>query len=264
MDAYKHNNYRYLIDEWVSESAPSGSRTRLAKAAQCSPSWVTRVLNGSVHLTPDQALGIASAMNLNDTETDYFLTLVDLDRASTLQLKKRLQKKIDELKREGRKLASSIKTDSLVSEEKSVRYYSTWLYPAIHVACMVKALRADEIAKQFHLAESAINESLHELNKLGLLVKEGMHWKATSTNVHLRADHPAAKVAHVAWRNRTIQHLFEGHQDGLHYSAVHCLSRSDLEKLHAQLKKAILDCRNTIEKSPSEALAVFCVDWYQL
>lgn len=264
MDTFKYNSYRELIEAWMCEDGENGSRVRLAKAAQCSPSWMTRVLNGSVHLTPDQALGISQVMSLNDIEIDYFLRLVDLERASTFQLKRRLQKRIDDLRREGRQLASSIKMESLVPDKNSIKYYSTWLFSAVHVACMVGIQTTGDIARQFSIAESLVNEILLDLKEWELVEKDGKKWKATSKNFHLRADHPVSRVAHMVWRNRTIQHLFEGYQDGLHYSAIHCLSMNDMEKIRSELKNNILNCRNIIERSPSEKLAVLCVDWYQL
>jgi hypothetical protein len=81
---------------------------------------------------------------------------------------------------------------------------------------------------------------------------------------HLSADHLMGTVGHAIWRNRTIQYMQEGFQDGLHYSAVHCLSTSDVEVIRQKLKEAVLDCRGVIDASSSETLAVLCLDWYAI
>lgn len=264
MDTPKQIPYRDFIKNWLEESGERGSRVRLANAAGCSPSWMSRALNGDVHLTPDQALAIATEMDLSETETELFINLVDLERASTPALRKRIQKKIDSLKRDSRKLNASIRSESNVSDEHASRYYSTWVYPAIHVACMVKSQTSAEIAKMLRLGDRVVSPALRELQAMTLLESESGRWRATSRSLHLSADHPVANVANRAWRERTIQHLLEGSSDGLHYAGVHCLSQVDVEKIYATLKKTILEARAKIDRSPPETLAVFCLDWFEL
>ncbi len=61
----------------------------------CSNSRITRTLTGKVQHAPDQVMGIATCLYLNETETDYFLFLVDLERAASLALKKRIEQKLE-------------------------------------------------------------------------------------------------------------------------------------------------------------------------
>ncbi len=264
MNVYKHNNYRGLITNWEQSEIARGARSRLARAAQCSPSWMTRVLAGSVQLTPDQAMGIAAHLHLTESETDYFLLLVDLERAGSPALRKRIEKKLEMITKESRKIAAYVKTDSSVSDEASVRYYSSWVYAAIHVACMIKPQAPEEISHLLLLQIGLVAKILKELREMGLLEQEGSRWKANSKNIHLPADHPIAKFTHSIWRSRTVQFLQECTEDGLHYSAVHCLSKADLETVHKTLRDTILNCRKIIQDSPSEVLGVFCLDWYKL
>ena len=99
---------------------------------------------------------------------------------------------------------------------------------------------------------------------MGLVVNNKNLWFASNQSVHLPSDHPSAKFAHIVLRNKTSQYLQEVQSEGLHYSAVHCLSAEDVETIHKLLKASILSARQKIKTSPSEALAVFCVDWYRL
>jgi len=264
MNIYGCNDYRALLVGWEQSENSRGARSRLAKAAQASPSWMTQVLTGDVQLTPDQAMGISTFLHLNESETDYFLLLVDLERAATMSLKTRIQKKLDTLKKESRKLAASVKTDSSISDENTAHYYSSWVYAAVHVSCMNKGRTVDEISHELFIAKSVIATILNELRDMGLLGLNGVRWRANSMNVHLPTDHPMIKLAHAGWRNRTIQFLNGGEELGLHYSAVHCLSKADIETIREILRKTILNCRRVIDQSPSEVLGVFCLDWYKL
>lgn len=264
MDVFNHNEYRALIKEWENLQTHAGARSRLAKAAGCSPSWMTRVMSSSVQLTPDQAVAIASFFHLNESETDYFLLLVDFERAATLNLKNRIRKKMEALKRESRKIAASVKAGESVKEESAIRYYSSWIYSALHVACMIKSQTSEQLAVLLRLPLDATVARLMELEKMGLLKRANGKWICDVSSVHLSSDHPASLAGHVSWRSRTIQQLSENYERGLHYSAAHCLSKADVEKIRDILKKAILKCRDVIEPSPSETLGVLCLDWYEM
>ncbi|MBN8542353.1 MAG: DUF4423 domain-containing protein [Deltaproteobacteria bacterium] len=264
MNLFSIVDYRSLVETCAKGQGDRGTRTRLARAAACSPSWLTRVLAGTVHLTPDQALGIAVHLHLSEAETDYFLLLVDQERAATPAMKKRLQVRIDRLRRDGKKLAPSVKVDSKVSEEGAIKYYSSWVNAAVHVACMIKAQSPKDLSEILNLPVKQITKTLRELGQLGLLTASGDTWSANSKNVHLPATHPIARLTHTLWRNRTNQFLQESHDDGLHYSAIHCLSKSDVDKIQETLTDCILKTRQKINESPSETLVVFCLDWYRL
>lgn len=264
VEIFNYNDYRAFMNSYSLKTAERGWRSRLAQAAGASPSWMTRALSGTVQITPDQAMGIAGFLQLNETETDYFLLLVDLDRAATQLLKKRIQKKLEALKKESRKITASIKYETTVFEKHATKYYSSWIYSAVHVFCMVKPQSTDEITQNLLLSNQVVKKTLHELREMGLVEIVDLLWQATSHSIHLSADHPSAKSAHTIWRNKTIQFLHEGHDDGLHYSAIHCLSKEDIEKIYLTLKNTIVNCRKTIADSPSEKLAIFCLDWYSL
>lgn len=264
MDTFDFEEYRDFINQRLEAESKSGARSRLAEAAHCSASWITRVLSGNVHLTPDQALGIGHYFHLNDKEMDYFLLLVEYERAASAALKNRIRAKLEELRKESRSFASTVKVDSAVSESDRMIYYSSWIYAAFHVACMVKPMTANEITELFDVRIESVVKSLSALQKMSLLVNKNGRWQATSKFVHLSADHAMASVSHMAWRTFTTHRLQQNPDEGLHYSAIHCLSKKDLEKIRKKLKDMVLECRRTIEDSSSEALAVFCLDWYSI
>ncbi|MBL7670683.1 MAG: DUF4423 domain-containing protein [Bdellovibrionaceae bacterium] len=266
MEIYLANTYREVIEIWSKQSGRViGIRSQLASAAACSPSWITRVLSGSVHLTPDQAFGISQFMLLNDNETEYFLLLVDKERASSQAFKKRIDQKLQTLRRTGRQLSSSLKTDTTLTEQgEAVIYYSSWIYPAIHTACMIEGMTFQRLSQILKVQEIVLKNSVSELKKMGILKTHKEFLVATSKSVHLPAEHIMAKTAHLNWRAKTINYFQEGQSDGLHYSAIHCLSQKDFEIIQSQIKEAIMNCRKQIQESKEESLAIFCVDWYLL
>lgn len=264
MQIFRHKTYHAILHQWIVHGKSKGPRLQLARAAGCSPSWLTRVLAEEVQLTPDQAAGIADYLHLTDDESDYFLLLVDLERAATPLLKRRIQRKLTELSRESRKLRSALKGESAVSQENAIKYYSSWIYAGVHVACMIKAQSPIEVAKLLNLSESKVGRVLKELRNMGLVTSESEGFLAVSKGVHLPAGSTYGNSGHAIWRQKVIQYFQEGGGEGLHYSGVHCLSRADIDRIQDLLKTAVLNCREVIKDSPSETLAVMCVDWFEL
>jgi uncharacterized protein (TIGR02147 family) len=264
MQIFRHKTYHAILQEWIAHEKSKGPRLQLARAAGCNPSWLTRVLADEVQLTPDQAAGIADYLHLTDDETDYFLLLVDLERAATPLLKRWIQRKLTELSRESRKLRSALKGESAVSQENAIKYYSSWIYAGVHVACMIKVQSPSEVAKLLNLSESRVGRVIKELRDMGLVTSESEGFIAVSKGVHLPAGSDHGNSGHAIWRQKVIQYFQEGGGEGLHYSGVHCLSRADIDRIQELLKSAVLNCREVITDSPSETLAVMCVDWFEL
>ena len=169
MDIYKVKNYRELIETLLQENVKT-TRAQLAEAAQCSSSWITRVLTSEVQLTPDQALGIANYFHLSSSEVDYFLLLVDWERSDSHEMKKRIELKLTQLKKESRDLKSSLQAEDLISEKNSIKYYSSWNFVAAHVACMIKPQTSEEIAELLSLSKTTAAKTLKELFTMGLVV----------------------------------------------------------------------------------------------
>jgi uncharacterized protein (TIGR02147 family) len=264
MDFFEHNDYRILVEALIQHSKQKVMRGDLAKAAGCSSSWITRVFAGSVQLTPDQLLGISIFFHLNDLETDFLLGLLEIERAATNALKKRIKAKLDRIKKEAKELRIPVNSAVTLSDADCFKYYSSWWYAAIHVASMIQSFSVSELAERFHLNIETTLNVLRDLEQMGLVQAQSGRWQASVQNFHLSAASHVAKIGHVNWRHRSIEHLQKPYSEGLHYSGPHTLSQADFAHVTEKLKAMLIECRQVIEASPSESVAILCLDWYQL
>lgn len=264
LQIYNFDSYRKFLVCAAQSEIDRGSKGRLAKAAACNPSWMTKVLGEEAHLTPDQAFGVCAYLGFSESETDYFMGLVELERAATPALHKRIQRKLNELKIKTRNLGTSIKSDAELTLEQRTLYYSSWVYPALHVASLIPNLSIEDISSRLGLSSIITNQTLLNLKEMGLVSKQPGRWCSTSKNIHLDSTDPLASGAHRNWRSQTIHHLQiqNTNAQGLHYSAIHALSKNDIETIRTLLKDAILDCRKIIDRSSTETLGILCMDWY--
>ena len=97
MNLFHYSQYQKYLSDHVTEVSKqkTGYKARLAKAAKVHPSFMSRVLSGSVQLTPDQALLLCKFFGFSDEETEYFSLLVSNERASEPEYKEFLKKKIE-------------------------------------------------------------------------------------------------------------------------------------------------------------------------
>jgi hypothetical protein len=95
---FEFKSYKpYLKYETEYGSARRGQKSLLAKALHCQSAYLSQVLNGRAELSFEQAYRVCEFFKLGQDEQDYFLLLVQKDRAGIQDLKNYYQKKIDQL-----------------------------------------------------------------------------------------------------------------------------------------------------------------------
>ena len=96
---FNFQDYRTCLRQFL-DRGPRGTKLALARALRCQPGFVTQILKGEKQLSLEQALGFTSFAGLEGAEKEYFLLLVQKDRAGTRELRDFFQVKLGELRRE--------------------------------------------------------------------------------------------------------------------------------------------------------------------
>jgi transcriptional regulator with XRE-family HTH domain len=95
---FEYREYKTLIRAFIrANHAVYGYQSKMAKAAGCQRSFLSQVLNGTVHLTPEHAVRIAGFWQLDAAGTDFFVTLVMLGRAGNEELRSYLSGRLDQI-----------------------------------------------------------------------------------------------------------------------------------------------------------------------
>ena len=71
-----------------------GQLAKIARAISLNPSTLTLVLQNQKDFTPEQANDFCEHLQMTELETDYFMNLVSLSRAGKPNLRARIQKQI--------------------------------------------------------------------------------------------------------------------------------------------------------------------------
>jgi uncharacterized protein (TIGR02147 family) len=255
---YLLNTYTSVIKLKMGENIEQwGLVSKMAKAADCQRSHLSRVLKGSSHLTLEQAAGLASFFVMSETESEYFLALVELERAGTPALKARFQKRIQRIRQEQENISTRLQISSLGVDTQELTYYSAWQWIAVHIIVSIPAFQTiPAISKRLSLPEDQVTQCLETLAEFGLVKKQASKWVFASQSVHLPKSSPLISIHHGNWRSRSVLASQNPKTDGVHYTVVQSLSLEDYKRV----KQLILETIETFSKvaGPSKEEELIC------
>jgi uncharacterized protein (TIGR02147 family) len=264
MTIFGFDNYLEYLQSFLKDNHDKrGIHARLAKAGGMHPSYLSRILSGVIHLTPDQAAGLCEYWGLDRDDTIYFLLLVDHARAGTPRLKKILAEELKTLRDKHQDLGQQLMADKVDTQKENI-YYSAWFYSAVHVLLTIPIYRTEAaLADRLGLAIQETKQILETLAELGLVKKENSTWSPTKANIHLANQSWMASIHHSSWRVRSAQRIQFRDPHELHYTGVHSLSRKDFKVIKELLMKSLVDVDRIIRPSKEEELYCLTLDWFK-
>lgn len=242
-----------------------GVRRQLAEAIGCQVAYVSHVLAADRHFSLEQAEAAARFFALREDETEFYLLLVERQKAGTVDLRKHLTKRIDSRRAEYQEITKRIRIANEISEADQARYYSSWQYQGIHSLLTIPGFdSAGAIASRLHMSIERVNEVLTFLLEKGLIEEKGGSYRPTATQIHLPRTSPLISKLHANWRVQTLSALENMRADDYHYSGLVTLSHDDAGRVREILMKALESSVEVIRPSTEEKLCVLAMDFYEL
>ena len=265
MNVFSYKNYLEILQESLkSNQETRGFHGQLAKAADMHPSYLSRILHGSIHLTPDQAAGLCEFWKLNHDESQYFLTLVNWERAGSPLLKKRLAAELKNIKAQHEDLGAQLPAEKIDNLKENL-YYSAWYFSAVHVLLTIPEFQTEvAIAGKLNLPMLQVRKILESLEQWQLVQKVKNKWEPTKNNVHLANHSWMSGFHHTNWRTKMCDKIQFQNPEDLHYTGVHSLSRNDFKKIKDLLTDALVNVDKTVRPSKEEELCCLVIDWAQI
>ena len=264
---YEYKSYKQLVLDWIDKTPNHGrgQRKLIAEAIGCQNPFITHVLSGDYHFSPEQAESCARYMGLNDADTEFFILLVLKERSGTKALENLFGKQISLRCEQHSVLKKRLNIKETMTLEDQMIYYSSWHYAAIHIALMIPELQnVNNLARYFNIPLSRILSILQFLNDCNLIEKKGSSYKITKSVLHLENDSPILTQHHTHWRLRAIEAIQTPKQDNLHYSGVMSLSKDDYEWVRERLASMLEEVVERLIPSKDEKLATLAFDFFQV
>lgn len=264
---FEFTSYKEYLLHWISRRPNSGrgERSRIAETLRCQLAYISQVLSGPAHFSFEQAEALNALLDHTDDEADFFLLLVQLERAGTPALQKRVKKKIQEILNQRLILKNRLQFEKTLSREDQMTYYSAWYYAAIHIALAIPGLQTrDALARAFGLSISKVSQVLDFLLTRGLSKEEKGRYQIGDVRLHLESDSPMISKHHTNWRMQAIQSLEKETSSELHYSSVITVAEEDIPKIRESLVRAVEKVREIVKPSQDETLFCYTIDLFRL
>lgn len=262
---FEFKDYKdYIRVRIQSSDRPRGMIASFAQAAGCHRTYFSQVLNSHVHLTPDQACGLANHWSFPRLEADYFCLLVDYQRAATPRLRAKINDQLHALGRRRDNLGHRFKKGAIGPGEIEMLYYSTWYVSAIHVLTSIPEFQyVQKISERLGLPLRQVTSALEKLEAHGFVRRNDERWIITTRDLHLPSHAPFNAINHANWRQRAAHAVQALEPSGVHYTSVASMSRRDFEKLKTLVLAFIDESRRMVAASEEEELICLTCDLFQ-
>lgn len=268
MTLFEFSDYRKFLESFVKTQPRGGHgyKLKIAEALGVHPTLVTQVLKGQKSFTLEQAYSLAQFIRLNDLEKDYFLTLIEWDKAGTTSLKKFIESKLLKLRQESEKIKNRVPVYATMTEADQALFYSQWYYSALRLSCgLGEQATAKSIAKDFNLPIELVEKVLQFLISRSLVIeKEDKTLDRGPQNTFLPSDSPLISRHHMNWRMKAMEKHPRLGVDELAFSAPLTLAESDIPKVKKMCLDFIQEVSKQVAQSPSEKLACINIDWFRV
>lgn len=241
-----------------------GEFHRLALHLKMHTTRISHIFRGSEDLTLEQASSLAGYFGFSALETEYFITLVGLERAGNEDLRKILQRQKNKLRDQSRQLAHRLPSDRVFSENEKAIFYSQWFYSGIRLLTSIEGQGTlDRISERFDLPRSRVKKALEFLTSTGLCVEDNGLYKMGPVKTHLEADHPMVTRLHGNWRLMGMQKHPRLSSHELAFTAPMSLCESDAPKIREILMQAIEQIiRIPANTNQPDKLSCLNIDWF--
>jgi uncharacterized protein (TIGR02147 family) len=267
MSVFEFENYRAFIRSRV-DSMPRKGHGQFRKMADflgIQTSMLSQIMAGHREMNPETAASLCEFFGLGDLESDYFLCLVQIERAGNARLKAQLRRQLKSLHTKSAEVAKRIPKDRELDDTAKATFYSQWYYSGIRLLSSIDEMSSiDAIAKYARLPRSLVVRAVEFLLANGLCVSKNGRLSYGPQSTHIGADSPIATRHHLNWRMKAMEN-FEGLKASeIVFTSPVVVSAADAEIIRRKLLDAIEDCVKVVDQSPSERLMCLNLDWVEI
>ena len=241
-----------------------GLKLKIAKFLGIHPGYLSKVLNGSSDFSLEQAISIGEFFGLTPAESRFFLLLVSQNRAGTETLRNHFHAEIVLILKQRDELASRVTRSRQLTETDQSRYYSSWIFAAVHVSASVgKYHEPEALAQALGISLTTVQETLEFLVQVGVLTPKNAWYEQGEKSLFLGKDSKFITQHHMNWRLKAIQSLDHINPADFHYSGIITCSAKHIGQIRQALINVVEDIRSQVNASGDEEMLVYNIDLFK-
>ncbi len=266
MNVFEFKDYKKFINSWISEQ-PRGGRGQIKKMAthlHVSTTLMSQVLKADKHFSLETASELTDYLGLNEKEVEYFILLVEYQRAGAFKLKKILEKKVVREQQAGTKLQNRLKNDRELNHEEKMQFYSSWLYSGVRLLSALPEMNTSKIiSERLNVPLNLVNKIVQFLLEKNLCALENNKLTYGSYRTHVGSDSPFVVKHHQNWRIKGFHSMELRRDEDLFFTQPMALSREASEKIRLMLPGMIEQLHAISGPSESEVVRCLNIDWFE-
>lgn len=259
------DDFRPIIQSWA-KARGRGEFRRISLSLGMHTTLVSQIVNGRKNLTEEQASRLCSYMGLTTLESDYFLKLVQIDRAGTEELRSIYRRQLMQLRMQANEAKNWVPATEELSDSDRAIYYSSWQYSLVRLITSIDHFQTVEsISLYLKLSPSRVREILDFLVSRGLCKEcPSGRYARTGKNTHIEANSPLSIRHHQNWRAKSLDFHEKMSPTDLAFTAPISISKKDFSRVRSILLNTISEIAKIVEASPSEETAYLGIDWFKI
>jgi plasmid maintenance system antidote protein VapI len=225
---------------------------------------MSAILAGRKPLTLEHAINLSDHLGFIELEKEYFVTMVERDRAGHHWLRRRSEAALAEIKKRHEQLGQRLKKDRVLELELKTIYYSDWIYGGVRNLTSINGTQTvEDLAAHLQLPVDYISRVVGFLVEKGLCVIESGRLSVGPSTIYLPKQDPMVTRQHQNWRHRAADKMPLKRDGDLFFTSPVTLSIEDREVVRRELMDAIEKIMRRIAPSPPEVGCCLNVDWFQ-
>ncbi len=265
MKVFEFRDYKQFLNAWI-QNHPKGGRGQLTKLAvhlRVSTTLISQVLKSDKHFSLETAAEITEYIGLNDNESEYFLLLIEHQKAGGFKLKKILEKKLEREQQQGSQLQNRLQKDRQLTDEEKMQFYSSWMYSAVRIlSALPEMTDAQSISERLQLPITIVNNIVNFLLEKNLCIIKNNKLTYGAYRTHVGKDSPFVVKHHQNWRIKGFQSMELRRDEDLFFTQPMALSLEAAEKIRLMLPGIIEQIHAISGPSESEVVRCFNIDWF--
>jgi uncharacterized protein (TIGR02147 family) len=268
MNIYEFTDYKKYVRNWLDQQPRKGHGVfaKMAEALGISAVLVSQVFSGPKNLSLEHAYLLADFLSLNLSEKNYFLLLVNFERAGSQKLRDHFKSEIKQIqKQKTENLKEIVGQDISLNEADKAIFYSSWLYSAIRLQTSIDGFQTVEaLAKRFQLPREEILKKLQFLVEKNLCVQTAKGYHMGPQRTHLEAGSPYIRPRQVSWRVKGFEKMEIPQASHLFYTAPMSISEEQYTELRKRITEMIAELGQKVTANKPEKLACLNIDLFDL
>ncbi len=259
--AYK----KYVNDRiYVLPQNGRGQYRKIAEHLNINTVVVSQIFKGNRDLTLEHAFSLTQYFGMAHLEKEYFINLVQRERAGNHQLKTYFETKLKEIKTEAQKIKNIIDNKEL-NDEAKFQFYSNWYYSAIRLSTLLpEQNNVTAIANQLKLPAPRVREVVDFLLMHGLLKEEMGALLIGPQRTHLSAESPYINRHHTNWRLKGLENMEALSTSELFFTSPMTISQKVMDEVKVLLLDLVAELSKKVRDAKDEKLVCLNIDFFDV